>query len=70
MNATLLAQEAGLKVRGHPGSALQPGVPSPPSSTSLGAPYWAANAALRLGVPWGASKDIPSPPQPHTGAGH
>lgn len=32
VNATLLAQEAGLKVRGHPGSAPQPGVPSPPSS--------------------------------------
>lgn len=38
VNATLLAQEAGLKVRGYPGSAPQPGAPSPPSSMSLGAP--------------------------------
>lgn len=69
VNATLLAQEAGLKVRGHPGSAPQPGVPFPASSMSLGTPRCAANAALRLAVPWGDPEDIPSLPQPHQDLG-
>lgn len=62
VNALLLAQEAGLKVRGHLGLHASAWCTQAPSFPGL--PCGAANAALGLGaIPWGGLQGHPFLPR-------